>query len=78
MVSTDLLCMGVNVRGVQHVINYDLPNNPSVYRHRMECISCNGKTGLVTSILTPETHKWIPILREFIESSELSHTPTWL
>ena len=39
MVATDIAARGIDVAGVTHVINYDIPKNPEDYVHRI------GRTG---------------------------------
>lgn len=39
LVATDIAARGIDVSGVSHVINYDVPNTPEAYTHRI------GRTG---------------------------------
>jgi superfamily II DNA/RNA helicase len=39
LVATDIAARGIDVAGVSHVINYDVPNTPDAYTHRI------GRTG---------------------------------
>lgn len=39
LVATDIAARGIDVAGVSHVINYDIPNTPEAYMHRI------GRTG---------------------------------
>ena len=42
LVATDIASRGLDIDGVSHVINYDLPNEPEVYVH---CIGRTGRAG---------------------------------
>ena len=44
MVATDIAARGIDVAGVTHVINYDVPENPEDYVHRI------GRTGRAQSV----------------------------
>ena len=44
MVATDIAARGIDVSGVSHVINYDVPENPEDYVHRI------GRTGRAMSV----------------------------
>ncbi len=41
LVATDIAARGLDISGVTHVVNYDIPNSPDVYVHRI------GRTGRV-------------------------------
>ena len=43
LVATDIAARGIDIAGLSHVINYDLPNEPEVYIHR---IGRTGRAGL--------------------------------
>ena len=43
LVATDIAARGIDIVGLSHVINYDLPNEPEVYIHR---IGRTGRAGL--------------------------------
>ena len=39
LVATDVAARGLDITGVSHVVNYDIPNSPDIYVHRI------GRTG---------------------------------
>ena len=45
LVATDIAARGIDVDGVTHVINYDLPNEPESYVHRIGRTARAGKEG---------------------------------
>jgi ATP-dependent RNA helicase RhlE len=46
LVATDLASRGIDVLGVSHVVNYELPNEPESYVHRIGRTARNGAQGI--------------------------------
>ncbi|TPF75948.1 DEAD/DEAH box helicase [Brucella gallinifaecis] len=45
LVATDIAARGIDVPGISHVVNYDLPDEPETYVHRIGRTGRNGATG---------------------------------
>jgi len=58
LVATDIAARGIDVDGVTHVVNFDLPNVPEAYVHRIGRTARAGQTGVAIS---------------FCDSSERAH-----
>ncbi|GAV31386.1 superfamily II DNA and RNA helicases [Coriobacteriaceae bacterium EMTCatB1] len=56
LVATDVVARGIDVADVSHVVNYDLPNTPEDYVHRIGRTARAGKSGMALSLLAPEEH----------------------
>ena len=54
LVATDIMARGIHVTGIAHVINYDLPNSPEDYVHRIGRTARIEATGRASSFVTPE------------------------
>ncbi|MEQ9195745.1 MAG: C-terminal helicase domain-containing protein [Parvibaculum sp.] len=49
LVATDIAARGIDVTGITHVINYELPNEPEAYVHRIGRTARAGKSGIAVS-----------------------------
>jgi ATP-dependent RNA helicase DeaD len=58
LIATDVAARGIDVQGITHVINYELPDDVEVYTHRSGRTGRAGNTGICMSIIhTRETGK---------------------
>jgi ATP-dependent RNA helicase RhlE len=56
LVATDIVARGIDVEGISHVINFDLPNVPEDYVHRIGRTARAGKSGTAFTLFAPEEH----------------------
>ncbi|HEV8283746.1 MAG TPA: DEAD/DEAH box helicase [Chitinophagaceae bacterium] len=54
LIATDVAARGIDVQGITHVINYELPDDMEVYTHRSGRTGRAGKSGISISIVTPK------------------------
>jgi ATP-dependent RNA helicase DeaD len=54
LVASDLAARGLDVDDITHVINYDLPEDPEIYVHRIGRTARAGREGIAWSFVTPE------------------------
>ena len=54
LVGTDIVSRGIDVEGISHVINYDLPNDPGSYVHRIGRTARAGTAGTALSFCAAE------------------------
>ncbi|MBC7949029.1 MAG: DEAD/DEAH box helicase [Chitinophagaceae bacterium] len=54
LIATDVAARGIDVTGITHVINYELPDDTEVYTHRSGRTGRAGRSGISVSIVTPK------------------------
>ena len=54
LVATDVVGRGIDVRGVSHVVNFDLPDDPTHYVHRIGRTGRMGNDGAAISLVQPD------------------------
>ena len=59
LVATDIAARGIDVSGVSHVFNFDLPNVPEQYVHRIGRTARAGATGIAVSFVDGEEKGWL-------------------
>src|SRR3954454_9590266 len=52
LVASDVAARGLDIKGVSHVFNYDVPWHPDDYVHRIGRTGRAGKTGIAISLVT--------------------------
>ncbi|MBS1576063.1 MAG: DbpA RNA binding domain-containing protein, partial [Bacteroidetes bacterium] len=53
LIATDVAARGIDVQGVTHVINYELPDDMEVYTHRSGRTGRAGNSGISMAIVSP-------------------------
>ncbi len=59
LVATDIAARGIDVDDVSHVFNYDLPNVPESYVHRIGRTARAGRDGWAVSLCDAEQRAWL-------------------
>lgn len=54
LIASDLASRGLDVEGITHVINFDLPEDPDLYVHRIGRTARAGRAGVAWSLVTPQ------------------------
>jgi ATP-dependent RNA helicase DeaD len=57
LVATDVAARGLDITGVSHVVNYDIPNSPDIYVHRIGRTGRAGESGRAITLITPKQRR---------------------
>ncbi len=71
LVATDIVARGIDVPGVTHVINYDLPDEPEAYVHRIGRTARNGADGIAITLCAPDEMKKLRAVEKVIQTELL-------
>ncbi|HEC00255.1 MAG TPA: DEAD/DEAH box helicase, partial [Sphingomonadales bacterium] len=66
LVATDVAARGIDVDGVTHVINFDLPNEPESYVHRIGRTARAGESGISLSFCDHEERAYLRDIEKII------------
>lgn len=66
LVATDVVGRGIDVTGISHIINYDLPVDPENYVHRIGRTGRMGKGGIAIAFVTPEQGQLLTDIESYI------------
>jgi ATP-dependent RNA helicase RhlE len=67
LVATDIAARGIDVDGVTHVVNYELPNEPESYVHRIGRTARAGATGVAVSFCDPAERGYLRDIERLIQ-----------
>ena len=85
LVATDIAARGLDIPAIRHIVNYDLPQCPEDYIHRIGRTGRAGAEGFALSLVTPKETKSWKIINRFANTTEgitdsdrasLSHKPS--
>jgi ATP-dependent RNA helicase RhlE len=69
LVATDIASRGIDVEGVTHVINYDMPNEPESYVHRIGRTGRAGAKGVAISFCNAQEKSFLRNIERLIRQS---------
>jgi ATP-dependent RNA helicase RhlE len=69
LVATDIAARGIDVDGITHVVNFDLPNIPETYVHRIGRTARAGAEGIAISLCSGEESAYLRDIEKLIRIS---------
>ena len=69
LVATDIAARGIDVKGIELVINYDLPDDPENYIHRIGRTGRAGHEGHAISLATPDQGSDVRTIEKLIRTT---------
>ena len=65
LVATDVAARGIDVEGISHVFNYDIPGNPGDYVHRIGRTARAGRAGKAITFVSNEERHLVKAIESF-------------
>ncbi|WP_269431185.1 DEAD/DEAH box helicase [Rubeoparvulum massiliense] len=69
MVATDVAARGLDISGVSHVYNFDIPQDPESYVHRIGRTGRAGKKGVAITFVTPREMDQLKLIERITKST---------
>ena len=64
LVATDVAARGLDISGVTHVYNFDIPQDPESYVHRIGRTGRAGKHGVAMTFITPREKSYLHVVEK--------------
>ena len=77
LIATDVAARGLDIEHLTHVINYDLPNAPEAYVHRIGRVGRAGREGVAITLVEPREHHLLRNIERITKQRiEVAKVPT--
>ncbi|HEV2121217.1 MAG TPA: DEAD/DEAH box helicase [Chloroflexota bacterium] len=67
LVATDVAARGLDITGVTHVVNFDIPWDPESYVHRIGRTGRAGRTGDAITLVTPRDYRQLRTIEQVLK-----------
>lgn len=74
LVATDIAARGIDIEGISHVYNYDVPHDVDYYVHRIGRTGRAGTTGQAITFATPADEAWLRRIERAIKATLTKYT----
>ena len=69
LVATDIAARGIDIEGITHVYNYDVPRDVDYYIHRIGRTGRAGNSGIAVTFATPQDEAWLRRIERAIQAT---------
>jgi ATP-dependent RNA helicase DeaD len=77
IIATDVAARGLDIARLTHVINYDVPNAPDAYIHRIGRVGRAGREGVAITLAEPREHRLLRNIEQLTKRKiEVGQVPT--
>ena len=74
LVATDIAARGIDIEGITHVYNYDVPRDVDYYIHRIGRTGRAGNSGVAVTFATPQDESWLRRIECAIQATLTKYT----
>ena len=67
LIATDVAARGLDIPHVSHIINYDIPESPDVYVHRIGRTGRAGREGTAITLVQPREHRLLKAIEQAVK-----------
>lgn len=68
LIATDVAARGIDIDNITHVINFDIPQDPESYVHRIGRTGRAGNTGVAMTFITPREFRQLKLIERIIHT----------
>lgn len=74
LVATDIAARGIDIEGITHIYNYDVPHDVDYYIHRIGRTGRAGSTGIAVTLATSAEENWVRRIERAIKATLTKYT----
>lgn len=68
LVATDVAARGLDIDNITHVVNFDIPQDPESYVHRIGRTGRAGNTGIAITFITPREFRQLKLIERIVKT----------
>lgn len=76
LVSTDVASRGLDIKGLTHIINYEVPEDPEVYFHRIGRTARKGEKGISITLVSEREEEYLFDIKQMTNTEMAEWNPS--